>query len=80
MSPHCMGILGLDCDERFTVVKLNWDCEGGRELIEGTSYYRGDYIYANQKLCINNREHGTLLYNKGRYMASNNREGGQGPS
>ena len=29
-----------------------------------TSYYRGDYIYANQKPCGNNRERATLFYNK----------------
>ena len=32
--------------------------------MEETSYYRGDYIYANQKPCGNNRERATLFYNK----------------
>ena len=27
-SPHCVGILGFDCDKRFAIAKLNWDCEG----------------------------------------------------
>ena len=43
-SPHCVGILGLDCDERFTIAKSNWDYEGradGRRIDLGkTSYYR----------------------------------------
>ena len=27
-SPHCVGILGLDRDERFAIAKSNWDYEG----------------------------------------------------
>ena len=43
-SPHCMGILGLDRDERFAIAKSNWDYEeraDGRRIDWGkTSYYR----------------------------------------
>ena len=68
-SPHCVGILGLDCDERFAIAKLNWNCEGrtdGRRIDwRKLATTGGLYIYANQKLCDNNREHCTLLYTKG---------------
>ena len=69
MSPHCMGILGLDRDERFAIAKLNWDYEGrtnGRRIDWGKLATTGGlYIYANQKPCDHNREHCTLLYTKG---------------
>ena len=49
MSPHCVGILGLDRDERFAIAKSNWDYEGradGRRIDWGKLATTGGlYIY-----------------------------------
>ena len=52
MSPHCVGILGLDRDERFAIAKSNWDYEGrtdGRRIDWRKLATTGGTIYMRTK-------------------------------